>query len=107
MMKWKTCFQISTSCLHNHFEEMKTFEDVFSVFLHNYSSKKLKLLVLPSPLGREGGGYYAQKAQRISTDFLTTNLSNLTSLFAAMYIRFRVVAFYQNCIICMEVYSCF
>jgi hypothetical protein len=33
---------------------MKTFEDVFSVLLHNYSSKKLKQLVLPSLLGREG-----------------------------------------------------
>jgi hypothetical protein len=29
----KTCFQISTSCSHNHFEEMKTFEGVFLVFL--------------------------------------------------------------------------
>ena len=30
---------------------MKTFEDVFSVLLHNYSSKKRNQLVSPSPLG--------------------------------------------------------
>jgi hypothetical protein len=36
---------------------MKTFEDVFSVLLHNYSSKKRKQLVSPSLLGRDGIGF--------------------------------------------------
>jgi len=47
MMKWKTCFQISTACSHNHFEEMKTFEDVFSVLLFITTSSSFVNFYLP------------------------------------------------------------
>jgi hypothetical protein len=44
---------------------MKTFEDVFSVLLHNYSSKKLILLVSPSFLVRDGIGCLYHLAKRL------------------------------------------
>ena len=37
---------------------MKTFEDVFSVLLHNYSSKKRNQLVSPFLLERDGRGFF-------------------------------------------------
>jgi len=63
---------------------MKTFEDVFSVLLHNYSSKKLKQLILLPSWGGMGEAAFSEAPLR-AKKARKLELTNFRAMYKTFY----------------------